>query len=38
VLLERTKNFAIQPGQCPEWVDSLMVRRYQRLPLQATSR
>jgi cytochrome P450 len=36
VLLERTKNFAIQPGQCPEWVDSLMVRRYERLPLQVT--
>jgi cytochrome P450 len=34
VLLERTKNFTIEPGQTPEWVDSLMVRRYERLPLQ----
>jgi cytochrome P450 family 144 len=36
VLLERTRNFAIEPGQTPEWVDSLMVRRYERLPLQLT--
>jgi cytochrome P450 len=36
VLLERTKNFILQPGQTPEWVDSLMVRRYERLPLQVT--
>jgi cytochrome P450 len=38
VLLERTKNFILQPGQTPEWVDSLMVRRYERLPLQVTPR
>jgi len=38
VLLERTKNFTIEPGQTPEWVDSLMVRRYERLPLQVIPR
>ncbi len=38
VLLEHTANIAIAPGQTPEWVDSLMVRRYERLPLQFTPR
>ena len=37
VLLNRTRNFTLQPGQTPEWVDSLMVRRYERLPLRITA-
>jgi len=38
VLLEHTSGFCIEPGESPEWVDSLMVRRYARLPLQFRAR
>ena len=32
-LLERTREFALDPGDAPQWVDSLWIRRHQRLPL-----
>lgn len=34
VLLERTTSITLAAEGTPEWVDSLMVRRHQRLPLQ----
>ena len=33
VLLERTSSFALDPAEGPQWVQSLMVRRHERLPL-----
>ncbi len=38
LLLERTENVALAPDDAPQWVDSLMVRRHARLPLQLTAR
>jgi hypothetical protein len=35
-LLERTERIALDPNNAPQWVDSLMVRRHARLPLQLT--
>jgi cytochrome P450 len=32
-LLERTQSFALDPDRAPRWVDSLLVRRHERLPL-----
>jgi cytochrome P450 len=32
-LLERTRSFALDPNRAPRWVDSLLVRRHERLPL-----
>lgn len=32
-LLERTESFALDPDHPPTWVDSLWVRRHERLPL-----
>jgi cytochrome P450 len=34
VLLERTSDITLEPEQPPEWVDSLLIRRYQRLPVR----
>jgi cytochrome P450 len=33
-LLERTRSFTLDPDQPPLWVDSLEVRRHERLPVQ----
>jgi cytochrome P450 len=33
-LLDRTSRFTLDPDSPPEWVNSLMVRRYERLPLK----
>jgi len=35
-LLERTAGFCLDPGDPPEWANSLLIRRYERLPLQLT--
>jgi cytochrome P450 len=32
-LLERTREFALDPADPPEWVDSVWIRRHERLPL-----
>lgn len=37
-LLERTSNVALDPDQPPRWVDSLMVRRYERLAVRLDPR
>jgi cytochrome P450 len=37
-LLERTRSFALDPDQPPLWVNSLMVRRYEQLPLRLVPR
>jgi cytochrome P450 len=34
VLLERTSNIALDREQAPRWVDSLLIRRYERLPIR----
>jgi hypothetical protein len=34
VLLERTASITLDPERAPRWVNSLMVRRYERLPLR----
>jgi cytochrome P450 len=35
-VLEQTRDFAPEPDHQPEWVDSLLVRRHQRLRVSAT--
>jgi cytochrome P450 family 144 len=37
-LLRRTASFALEPGDRPQWVDSLWVRRHDRLPVVMASR
>jgi cytochrome P450 len=37
VLLERTSSITLAPEQAPRWVNSLMVRRHDRLPLRLVS-
>jgi cytochrome P450 len=32
-LLERTRRFALDPEQPPQWVDSLWIRRHEQLPI-----
>jgi cytochrome P450 len=32
-LLERTREFALDPADAPRWVDSVWIRRHERLPL-----
>jgi hypothetical protein len=32
-LLERTRRFALDADRPPEWVDSLWIRRHERLPV-----
>jgi hypothetical protein len=34
VLLSRTTSITLDPGHSPEWVNSLIVRRHQRLPVR----
>jgi cytochrome P450 len=34
MLLERTSSITLDPDDEPQWVDSLMVRRHERLPLR----
>jgi cytochrome P450 len=34
-LLERTREFAIDPDDAPRWADSFLVRRHEHLPLTA---
>jgi len=36
VLLERTANIALDPERPPRWVNSLMVRRHEELPIRFT--
>ena len=38
VLLERTKNIALDPQHAPRWVNSLMVRRHEQLPVRLIGR
>jgi cytochrome P450 len=38
LLLERTERIGLDPDDAPRWVDSLMVRRHERLAVQLTSR
>ena len=33
MLLERTRLFALDPEDPPRWVDSLWIRRHERLPI-----
>jgi cytochrome P450 len=35
-LLERTSSFSLDPDDPPVWADSLLIRRYERLPLKLT--
>jgi cytochrome P450 family 144 len=35
-LLERTREFAVDPKDAPRWADSFLVRRHDHLPLTAT--
>jgi cytochrome P450 len=35
-LLEQTQDFALDPNHDPQWVDSLLVRRHEKLHLHAT--
>jgi cytochrome P450 len=37
-LLERTASITLDPTDAPQWVNSLMVRRHQRLPVRITAR
>ena len=32
-LLERTREFALDPTEAPSWVDSVWIRRHERLPI-----
>jgi cytochrome P450 family 144 len=36
ILLERTREFAVDPNDAPRWADSFLVRRHERLPLIST--
>ena len=38
VLLERTRRITLDPQQAPHWVNSLMVRRHEQLPLRLLAR
>jgi cytochrome P450 len=37
-LLERTASVTLDPTDVPQWVNSLMVRRHERLPVRITAR
>jgi cytochrome P450 family 144 len=37
-VLAQTRNFALDPDHSPRWVDSLLVRRHQQLPVAAIPR
>jgi cytochrome P450 family 144 len=38
VLLDRTRTISLDPARPPRWVDSLLVRRHQELPVQLRAR
>ena len=38
VLLERTSSITLDPEHAPRWVNSLMVRRHERLPVRLAAR
>jgi cytochrome P450 family 144 len=38
VLLERTSNIVLEPGSSPGWVNSLLVRRHEHLPVRLHAR
>ena len=38
VLLERTSNITLESGSSPAWVDSLLVRRHEHLPVRLHAR
>jgi cytochrome P450 len=38
VLLERTSNIKLDPEHAPEWVNSLLVRRHEQLPVRLVPR
>jgi cytochrome P450 len=38
VLLERTSNITLDPDHAPQWVNSLMVRRHEQLPIRLVVR
>ncbi len=38
VLLERTKSIILDPERAPRWVNSLMVRRHEQLPIRLVAR
>jgi cytochrome P450 len=38
VLLDRTKSITLDPEHAPRWVDSLMVRRHEQLPVRLVAR
>jgi cytochrome P450 family 144 len=38
VLLERTRDITLDPEHAPRWVDSLMVRRHEALPVRLVAR
>jgi cytochrome P450 len=38
VLLERTKSITLDPERAPRWVNSLMVRRHEHLPVRLVAR
>jgi cytochrome P450 family 144 len=38
VLLERTSSIALEPEPAPRWVNSLMVRRHEQLPVRLVAR
>ena len=38
VLLERTTNIILDPERAPQWVNSLMVRRHEQLPIRLVAR
>jgi len=38
VLLEKTSSISLDPDQPPRWVESLQVRRHQRLPVRLVAR
>ena len=38
VLLERTKSITLDPDRAPRWVNSLMVRRHEQLPVRLVAR
>jgi len=38
VLLERTSSFTLDPEDPPQWVESLIVRRHERLPIRLSAR
>jgi hypothetical protein len=38
VLLERTSSITLDPERSPRWVNSLMVRRHEQLPVRLVAR